>query len=107
MNITKAELDAMRRRLLQRREDRKAEADMEEAIALASRKTDPFGQAPTAQIEAEAVEPAEKKMSMAASILLIAGYGVVEAMRRMTVSDGLVLLILWVIGLVVYGLRIV
>lgn len=107
MNFAKASADdiaAMKSRLSQRQADRKAEADIEEAIALASRKAGPFGEARTAQIEAEAVEPEERKTGMAASLFLLAGYGVSEAMRRMTAADGLVLLILWLIGFVVYGI---
>jgi len=101
-SVTSAELEALRRRLRKRQEDRKADADMDEAIALAGRKPDPFGQAPADSPPAE-----QKRCSWAVTVLLAVGIGGADVLRRMGTEDWLMILILVLIGIVVYGMRLV
>lgn len=99
--ITSAEVEAMRQRLRKRQEDRKAESDIQEAIALAGRKPDPFGEAP-----ADSPPAQEKRCGWAVTVLLAVCIGGADVLRRMGAEDWLLVLTLALIGMVVYGLRI-
>ncbi len=101
-SVTSAEVEALRRRLRKRQEDRKAEADIQEAIALAGRKPDPFGQAP-----ADSPPVDQKRCGWAVTVLLAVGIGGADVLRRMGAEDWLLVLTLALIGMVVYGMRLV
>lgn len=98
-SFTSAEVEALRRRLRKRQEDRKAEADIQEAIALAGRKPDPFGEIPA--------DSPGNRCSWAVTVLLAVGICGADVLRRMGAEDWLMVLTLVLIGIVVYGMRLV
>ncbi len=101
-SVTIEELDAMKQRLRKRQEERKAEADIREAIALAGRKPGPFGEIPAESPLAE-----EKRCSWAVTVLLAAGIFGADVLRRMGTEDWLMVLTLALIWMVGYGMRLV
>ncbi len=101
-SVTIEELDAMKQRLRKRQEDRKAEADIREAITLAGRKPGPFGEVPADSPPAE-----EKRCSWAVTVLLAVGICGADVLRRMGAEDWLMVLTLALIWMVGYGMRLV
>ncbi len=101
-NVTSAELDAIKQRLRKRQEDRKAEADIRDAIALAGRKPGPFGEIPADSPLAE-----EKRCSWAVTVLLAVGICGADVLRRIGTENWLMILTLALIGIMVYGMRLV
>lgn len=100
MKATQEQVAAMKARLQDRREQRKLEADIQEAINLVHRV--PFGQ--PQEVTAETVEPGED-MEDFHQVSLVAAWLTIECLKCLGKSLWLVGLVMLLTAFLLYGMR--
>lgn len=100
MKATQEQVAAMKARLQDRREQRKLEADIQEAINLVHRV--PFGQ--PQEVTAETVEPGED-MEDFHQVSLVAAWLTIEILKYMGKSLWLVGMVMALTAFLLYGMR--
>ena len=100
MKATQEQVSAMKARLAERMEQRKPEADIEEAINLVHRA--PFGQ--PQEVTGEAAEPGEDSGGFHQGAL-VAAWLTIELLKYLSKSLWLVGLVMLMITFLMYGMR--